>query len=100
MRKNKINRADVIASQNARSPSCGYPIHRRRFCGVSTEQMKCPKCGRVFEPEGNDGARRLATIPSSGLSIIVFYRSRVLNWRSPVPSALSVVNKPQVSDRS
>ena len=48
MRKNKINRADVMACQNTVCPSCGYPTPPAEILPVSTEEMKCPKCGSVF----------------------------------------------------
>jgi ribosomal protein S27AE len=49
MHKNKINRAAVMAAQNTACPSCGYSIPPAEIQRVSTEQMKCPKCGSVFE---------------------------------------------------
>jgi hypothetical protein len=33
MRKNKINRADVMAAQNTACPSCGYAIPASRLVG-------------------------------------------------------------------
>jgi ribosomal protein S27AE len=48
MRKNKIHRDDVMASLNTACPSCGYSIPPGEILRVSTEEMKCPKCGRVF----------------------------------------------------
>jgi ribosomal protein S27AE len=48
MRKNKINRADVMASLNTACPSCGYPIPPGEIRRASTEEMKCPQCGSVF----------------------------------------------------
>ena len=47
-RKNKIHRVDVMAAQNAACPSCGYSIPPAEIQRVSTEEMKCPKCGSVF----------------------------------------------------
>jgi hypothetical protein len=37
MRKNKIHRADVMASQNTACPSCGYSITPAEILRVSTE---------------------------------------------------------------
>jgi ribosomal protein S27AE len=48
MRKNKIHRAAVMASLNTACPSCGYSIPPGEILRVSTEEMKCPKCGSVF----------------------------------------------------
>ena len=48
MHKNKINRAAVMASLNTPCPSCGYSIPPGEIQRVSTEEMKCPKCGSVF----------------------------------------------------
>ena len=49
MRKSKINRAAVMAAQNTACPSCGYSIPPAEIQRVSTEEMKCPKCGSVFD---------------------------------------------------
>jgi ribosomal protein S27AE len=48
MRKTKINRAAVMASLNTACPSCGYSIPPGEILRVTTEEMKCPKCGSVF----------------------------------------------------
>ena len=48
MRKNKIHRADVMASLNTACPSCGYSIPPGEILRFSTEEMNCPKCGSVF----------------------------------------------------
>jgi ribosomal protein S27AE len=48
MRKNKINRAEVMASLNTACPSCGYLIPPGEILRVTTEGMKCPKCDSVF----------------------------------------------------
>ena len=56
MRKNKMNRADVMAAQTTACPSCGYSIPPAEIQRVSTEEMKCPKCGSVFEA-GKTAAR-------------------------------------------
>jgi ribosomal protein S27AE len=48
MRKTKINRAAVMALLNTACPSCGYSIPPGEILRVTTEEMKCPKCGSVF----------------------------------------------------
>jgi ribosomal protein S27AE len=48
MHKNKIHRADVMAAQNTTCPSCGYSIPPAEIQRVSSEEMKCSKCGSVF----------------------------------------------------
>jgi predicted RNA-binding Zn-ribbon protein involved in translation (DUF1610 family) len=49
MQKNKINRATVMAALNTTCPACGYSIPPAEIQRVSTEEMKCPKCGSAFE---------------------------------------------------
>ena len=48
-RKNKIDRAKVMAALNTVCPSCGYAITPREISRVSFTEMKRPKCGIVFE---------------------------------------------------
>jgi hypothetical protein len=43
MRKNKIHRADVMASLNTACPSYGYSIPPGEILRVSTEEMKCSR---------------------------------------------------------
>jgi transposase len=38
-----------MVSLNTTCPSCGYSMPPAQIVQVSTEEMKCPKCGKVFE---------------------------------------------------
>jgi predicted RNA-binding Zn-ribbon protein involved in translation (DUF1610 family) len=49
MPKTKINRAAVLAAQNTTCPGCGYAITPAEIQRISTAEMKCQKCGTVFE---------------------------------------------------
>jgi hypothetical protein len=48
-RKNKIDRAKVMAALNTICPSCRYAITPAEISRVSFTGMKYPKCGSVFE---------------------------------------------------
>ena len=59
MHKNKINRAKVLAALNTTCPSCGVSLPPAGVVQVDFEQMRCPKCGHVFDARksrtSNDG---------------------------------------------
>ena len=55
MSKTKIHRAAVMAAQNTACPSCDS-ISPAEIQRVSTEEMKCPRCGTVFKA-GKTAAR-------------------------------------------
>ncbi len=72
MRKNKINRATIMAALNTTYPSCGYSIPPPEIQRVSSAQMKCPAvwecvCGWE-EGEGVLKATEAMKLSSEGIA--------------------------------
>ena len=51
MQKNKINRAEVMATLNTVCPKCGNSISPAQIMRIDSERMRCPECGAVFAPK-------------------------------------------------
>jgi predicted RNA-binding Zn-ribbon protein involved in translation (DUF1610 family) len=51
MPRGKINLQKVLASLNTPCPGCGHLITPAEINRVSWEEIKCPKCGLVFDPQ-------------------------------------------------
>jgi ssDNA-binding Zn-finger/Zn-ribbon topoisomerase 1 len=50
-RKDKINLEKVRASLFTGCPHCQYAIPPNETQRVNFTEMKCPKCGRTFDPQ-------------------------------------------------
>ena len=49
--RKKIDLQKVLASLNTLCPKCGHEITPAEINRVSWEEIKCPKCGLVFDPQ-------------------------------------------------
>jgi len=49
MQRKKIDLEKILANMNALCPSCGYSIPPAEMMRIDFHQMRCPKCGHVFD---------------------------------------------------
>ena len=49
MQRKKIDLKKVLESLITVCPSCGVSISPAEVMRVDAEQMRCPKCGNIFE---------------------------------------------------
>ena len=51
MPRGKIDLQKVLASLNTPCPGCGHQITPAEINRVTWDEIKCPKCGLVFDPQ-------------------------------------------------
>jgi len=61
-RRGKFDLEKIRASMNATCPHCGASIPPDQQMRIDFEHMKCPKCGKLFDPRGNE-TRNQTCIP-------------------------------------
>jgi predicted RNA-binding Zn-ribbon protein involved in translation (DUF1610 family) len=53
--RKKIDLQKVLASLNTPCPGCGHLITPAEINRVTWDEIKCPKCGLVFDPQRKVG---------------------------------------------
>jgi hypothetical protein len=51
MPRGKIDLQKVLASLNKPCPGCGHQITPPEIDRVTWDEIKCPKCGLIFDPQ-------------------------------------------------